>query len=854
VPTPPLTDLPVEACVEEVRAALAGLGHAVLCAAPGAGKTTIVPLRLLDEPWLAGRAMVVLEPRRLAARAAAHRMAALLGEEVGATVGYRTRDERRVGRGTRVEVVTEGILTRRLHHDPSLPGVGLVVVDEIHERNLQADLALALALDARSVLRPDLRVLAMSATLDTERVASLLGGSATPAPVVASAGRSHPVEIRWWPPDPRDRPEASITAVVLHALGSDAGDVLVFLAGAADIRRVAASLERSVPPDVDVRPLFGALSPAEQDRALAPSPAGRRRVVLATDIAETSLTVEGVRIVVDSGLVRSPRHDPRSGLTRLHTGPTSRASADQRAGRAGRTAPGVAHRLWSEGEHTRRPAFASPEIESVDLTGLALELAVWGTPPSELAFLDAPPPGALADAQDLLVELGAVDGAHHPTAAGRAMVELPVHPRLAHMLLSAADRGQGGLACVLAALLEERDVLRGRPEELPTDVVERVWSILDPRRAHPAADRGTLQLVRRRADELRRRLGITGPDPTADDLAACGALMALAYPDRLARAQGDGRFRLRNGAPASLPSGDALTGETFLVVADLDAPWHGARSRRGRPVPGDDDLRIRVAAGLDEVDLEAAAAGAIDEVETLVWDPDRDDLRRRSERRLGALVLSVREGRAAAGETTSAALLDRVRSTRLGVLRWREADRALQARLAFARARLGDGWPDLADDTLLGTLDVWLAPWLGAATGRRDLERVDVGRLLRNLVGHHRVAELDRLVPAEVVVASGRRVTVDYSGEHPSIAVPVQDLFGTTVHPTVAQGRVPVVVRLLSPAGRPVQVTSDLPGFWSGSWREVRKDMAGRYPRHEWPADPATASPRRRPGRRAPGG
>ena len=844
---PPPTDLPVEGCVDDVRVALAERGSAVLHAPPGAGKTTIVPLRLLDEPWLGNDRIVVLEPRRLAARAAADRMASLLGEEPGGRVGYRTRDERRVGPTTRIEVVTEGILTRRLQHDPSLPGVGLVVFDEIHERNLQTDLALALTLDARAVLRPDLRVMAMSATLDTGRVAALLGGDGEPAPVVASAGRSHPVEVRWHPSDPRDRPHDAVAAVVRQALGSDTGDVLVFLAGAADIRRVGTALGGTLPPDVDVRPLFGRLDRAEQDLALAPSPPGRRRVVLATDIAETSLTVDGVRIVVDSGQVRSPRYDARSGLTRLHTGPNSRASADQRAGRAGRTAPGVAYRMWSEGEHAHRRAFAPPEIETVDLAALALELALWGTDAADLAFLDAPPPSALADAHELLVALGAIDADHHVTEAGRAMAALPVHPRLAHMVVTAAERGQGGIACAMAALLEERDVLRGRPEELPAAIADRVRLIIDAGASHPAVDRGALQLVRRRATELRKRLGVpaAATDPAADDLAGCGAVLALAYPDRLAQARGDRRFRLRNGAAAALPSGDPLAGEAFLVVADLDSPRTGSGPRRGRPEPGDDDLRIRMAAGLDRAEVDEAFADAVEEVVALGWDDDRDDLRRRSERRLGAIVLASTEGPAAAGDATTAALVEQVRATRLAVLGRRDADRVLQARIGFAREALGGDWPDLGDDALLDSLDEWLAPRLVGATGRRDLERIDLGNVLRDLVGRHRVHELDRLVPTSVVVASGRSVPVDYTGELPAIAVRAQELFGTTVHPAVADGRVPLAVHLLSPAGRPIQITADLPGFWAGSWKDVRKDMAGRYPKHDWPLDPSTAEPRR---------
>ncbi len=953
---PPLSDLPVEGCVDALRVALARDGHAVLQAPPGAGKTTIVPLRLLDEPWLAGGRVVVLEPRRLAARAAARRMADLLGEEVGETVGYRTRDERRVGRDTRIEVVTEGILTRRVQQDPSLPGVGLVVFDEIHERNLQADLALALVLDARPVLCPELRILAMSATLDAGPVAARLGGrrggattgrpdGGAPAPwdatIVTSEGRRHRVEIRWRPPGPRDRIDEATAAAVQHALRTDAGDVLVFLAGAADIRRVGERLGRGgLPPGVDVRPLFGALTPVEQDLALAASPAGRRRVVLATDIAETSLTVAGVRVVIDAGEVRTPRRDPGSGLTRLRTGPTSRASAEQRAGRAGRTGPGIAYRLWSEAEHGRRAPFALPEIATVDLAGFALELARWGSAPADLLLLDQPPAAAMADARELLHELGALDGDGRITTAGGAMVELPVHPRLARMIGGAADADQVAMACALAALLEERDVLRSAPGEVPADLAERVQLISDPRSTHALADRRALALVRRRATELERRarvhdapggprgaateprthsggsggaaaeprthsggsggaaaeprthsggsggaaaeprtqsggsggapteprtragvgageangpstrkVGTACPRPSARpragvgggvDLGGCGALVALAYPDRIAQARGGGRFRLRDGLGASLPSGDGLTAEPYLVVAELVAA--------GWVQPGADELRISLAAAVDLADIEIAAGASIELRSTLVWDAERDDLRARTERRLGALVLSSVEARAEAGEQTTAALVDRVRATRLGALRWTPAARSLQVRAGFARragGNRGDVWPDLSDRALLEDLESWLAPQLLRATGRADLERVDVVRALRDRLGHHRVVELDEVIPTTIGLPGGRRVTVDYDGEAPAIAVRVQDLFGITAHPTVGAGRIPLVVHLLSPAGRPVQITADLPGFWAGSWLEVRKELAGRYPKHTWPVDPTTAPPRR---------
>jgi ATP-dependent helicase HrpB len=846
---PAPTGLPVEDVVDDVRAALAAEGHAVLVAPPGAGKTTVVPLRLLGERWLGAGRIVVLEPRRLATRAAARRMAALLGEEVGETVGYRTRDERQVGPRTRVEVVTEGILTRRLQHDPALPGVGLVIFDELHERNLNADLALAFALDARAAVRPDLRLLAMSATIEAAKVASLLGsGGGSPAPVVASEGRQHPVAVRWVPPapvraasGPRRRPgrpgpprdasggralAAAVEAVVLRALREEPGDVLVFLPGAADIRRAQAVLAEPgvLPPAVDVRPLFGNLPAAEQDAALLPSPTGRRRVVLATDIAETSLTVEGVRVVVDTGLARTPRFDPRSGLTKLHTGPISRASAEQRTGRAGRTEPGVAYRLWSKVEHAGRRPFADPEITTVDLTGLALELAVWGSDADGLSFLDPPPPAALADGRALLAQLGALDDDGRPTALGREMAELPLHPRLARMVIGARALGLGWEACVLAALLEDRDVLRGRPEELPVDVTERVRLIDDPAARHPAADVAAVRGAARRAVDLARRAGL-GRGRIDRAGTSLGLVLALAYPDRIAQARGGARFRLRSGAGAWLPAGDPLAAEPFLVIAELDS------DRR--------DSRVRMAAALDVGDVETAAGAGVEEAVTLAWDPERDDLRARVERRLGGLVLAVADTPAPVGPETTRALLAHVRATRLAVLGWSDGARALQRRVAFARRALGERWPDLSDAALLASLDDWLAPLLVGATSGTDLAGVDMRRVLRARLGPGLGADLDRLAPEAITLATGRRVPVDYAGDQPSIAAKVQDLFGTTSHPAVAGGRVPLLVHLLSPAGRPVQVTSDLPGFWTGSWAAVRKEMAGRYPKHSWPVDPS---------------
>jgi ATP-dependent helicase HrpB len=821
---PPLPPLPVTACLPDLRAALASAGAVVLQAPPGAGKTTIVPLALVDDDWLGGRRIVMLEPRRLATRAAARRMAALAREAVGETVGYRTRDDRRVGPATRVEVVTEGILTRRLQRDPGLDGVGLVVFDEFHERSLQADLGLALALDARRHLRPDLAVLVMSATLDGAAVATLLGD----APVVTSESRAHEVEVRWAPRRPREHVEPSAVAAVRHALRRDPeGDVLVFLPGAAEIERAAGEL-RGADPGVDVHTLYGALPAGDQDAALAPGLPGRRKVVVATDIAETSLTVEGVRIVVDAGLARRPVFDATTGLTRLETVPASRASADQRAGRAGRLGPGVAVRLWSKVEHAARRPYTEPEIRQADLAGLALELAVWGSDPADLPFLDRPPPRALDEARRLLSDLGALDAGGRVTAAGRAMVALPLHPRLARMVLAARDRGPASawLACLLAALLEDRDVLRGRPDERPADVALRVALLTEPGRRHPLADGRALRRVRDRAADLARRADVSPSVPV--EAGEAGLLLAHAYPDRIAQARGGpGRFVLRAGTEGTLGPTDPLAAEPLLAVAEVD----------GRRTGG----RIRLAAPLSPDDLLAVAGDAVVEHARLVWDGDRDDLVARVERELGRLRLGLVERRPAPGLPTTTALVERVRATNLAALPWTPAARALQARVAFLRAVVGDDWPDLSDAALRRGLGDWLAPRLAGATGRPDLDRLDMARILRSLVPPGLAGDLDRLAPQALTVA-GRRVALAYGagdpGDPPVLAVRVQDMFGTTATPTVAGGRVPVVLHLLSPAGRPVQVTSDLAGFWAGSWREVRREMAGRYPKHAWPEDP----------------
>ncbi len=826
-----VADLPVVETLDALGRALSEDLAAVLVAAPGAGKTTVVPLWLLDQPWLGGRRIIVLEPRRLATRAAAQRMASLLGEPIGRTVGYQTRDERIIGEHTRIEVVTEGVLTRRLQHDPELPGVGIVIFDEIHERNLPTDVGLAFALDVRSTLRPDLRLLAMSATPDTRALVDLLGHpvTGTPAPVIESAGREYPVDIRSLPPGKGVRIEQATADAVLTALRDEPGDVLVFLPGIGEIRRVEQTLRDRVPDHVDVRPLAGALSLADQDLALTPSPSGRRRVVLSTDIAESSLTVAGVRVVVDAGLARVPRFDPRSGMTRLTTVATSRASADQRAGRAGRTEPGVCYRLWSKLEQNTRLAHLPAEITQVDLAGLALELAAWGSAPESLPFIDPPPPKAMQSARALLVELEALSPTGAITDTGRSMLGLPVHPRLARMVVAAPVNLQP-LACVVAAVVDERDVLRGRADELPADLAYRVRLVCGDER-DDRADRRVIERVRDRALDIARRARIRLV--LADvDAAHTGSVLALGFPDRVATRRSQlGQFQLRTGGGAWVAKDDPLAREPFVVAADLD----GNRT----------SARVRLGAGLDAEELEMALADHIERRETLVWDKQRNDLVLRVETRLGNMTVSDHVRPPMRGPDTTAALVERVANTRLGALDMRLAD-GLRARLAFLRHRFpDDGWPDTSDKHLLATLDEWLAPYLSHATGRADLERLDVPMLLSNQLDWDRQMSLADLAPATLTTPSGRQVPIDYARDHPTASVRVQDLFGVTEHPTVARGSVPVSLELLSPADRPIQITSDLPGFWRGSWAEVRKEMAGRYPKHHWPVDPSVAPPKR---------
>ncbi|MEX2625639.1 MAG: ATP-dependent helicase HrpB, partial [Ilumatobacteraceae bacterium] len=706
----------------------------------------------------------------------------------------------------------------------------VVIFDEVHERNLPTDLGLALTLDVAATLRPDLRIVAMSATADTRTLGSVLGD----APVLESAGRMFDVEIRWLPRRRGDRLEPAVVAAVRQALRDEEGDVLVFLPGIGEIMRTASQLRDALAgptsartssgaTPVDVHPLAGALSLGEQDAALAPSPPGRRRVVLATDIAETSLTVDGVRVVVDSGLARAPRFDVRTGMTRLTTVTTSRSSAEQRTGRAGRLEPGVCYRLWSKVEHGSRAAHPSAEINEVDLAGLALELAAWGADESTMAFPDPPPARPLAAARELLRHLDALDADDRITDVGRSMLGLPVHPRLARMIVAEPTT----LACVAAALLDERDVLRGRPDELPADLEMRVRLVCGTD-AHDRADDRAVRRLRDRAADIARRASVRFDVDTVD-AARAGATLLAGFPDRLAGRRRPGQFQLRTGSGAWLPDTDPLAHTEFVVAVDLD----GRRDRS----------RIRLAAPVDADDVAARFAADLAETRALEWDADRDDLVERIERRLGSLRLGTVTRPPTPGEATTTALIRRVAATGLAQLAWTPDAVALRQRVEFLNRTIGEPWPDWRVERLIATLDEWLAPYLAGVTDRVGLERVDIAMLLQSELGWDLTTELAAAAPGHLDLPTGRHVTIDYSGETPTAQVRVQDLFGVTEHPTAAGH--PIVLHLLSPADRPIQVTSDLPGFWSGSWAEVRKEMAGRYPKHQWPDDPANAAPHR---------
>jgi ATP-dependent helicase HrpB len=803
--------------------------------------------------------MVMLEPRRLAARAAAGFMARLLGERVGETVGYRVRMDTKVGPRTRIEVVTEGVLARLLQADPGLDGIGLVIFDEFHERSLHADLGLALTLQTRSLLRDDLRLLVMSATLDGAPIAVMIGdGPHDPAPIVTSEGRSFPVETRHVarpagnaPGSTRSGPpggwplEPAVAAVVRRALANDDGDVLVFLPGAAEIRRVETLLaDASLPSGVYVAPLFGNLSQDAQDRAIEPSRPGTRKVVLSTSIAETSLTIEGVRVVVDGGLLRVPRFSPRSGMTRLETVRVTRASADQRRGRAGRVAPGICYRLWSEHEEQHLAPHGRPEILDADLAPLALELAEAGiTDPAELRWLDPPPAAALAQARELLSQLGALDASGRVTGHGRQMARLALHPRLAHMLLAATALGHGTLGCDIAALVSERDIFRfGAGAPVDADLQLRLEALHDGARgrsstthAHGATiDRAALHRALAVSRELRRDLHLEARPSTVDPPSA-GLLLSFAYPDRIAqrRAARDddraptGRFLLRNGVGAAFPSPQALAAEPYVVVAEL-----GGQQPEGR---------IYLAAPVTLEEIEAHFADQIEQESVVSWDAESGAVRARERERLGALVLRERPTATPSPAAVAAALLGAVAQDGLRDLSWTDGARQLQQRIDFVR-RLDPSWPDVSDAWLAATVSDWLAPYVDGLTRRDELRRLDLAGILLAMLDWEQRAKLDELAPSHLVVPSGSRIRIDYGDpQSPALAVRLQELFGLTETPRIGRGRVPLTLHILSPAHRPVQVTTDLAGFWRTGYFEVRKELKGRYPKHYWPDDPLQA-------------
>ena len=790
-------DLPIDDVLPDLLAALERHGRAVLEAPPGAGKTTRIPLALLDSGLASGR-IVMLEPRRLAARAAAERMAQSLGETPGDTVGFRVRGDSAVSERTRIEVVTEGILTRMLQDDPDLPGVSAIIFDEFHERSLNADLGLALTWEARNALRDDLMILVMSATLDAGPVALMLDN----APRISSQGRAFPVETRWRskPHRPEVRYEAQIAELVQLAIEETEGGILVFLPGEGEIRRVQSAL-RDLPPDMVVQPLYGALPLADQRRAIQPLDAGRK-LVLATAIAETSLTIQDIRVVVDGGRARRARYDAGSGMTRLVTEPVSRAEADQRRGRAGRVAEGVCYRNWTKGAEGALPLFAPPEMETADLAGLALELAVWGSLDG-LQFLTAPPPGALAEAQALLQDLGALDTQHRITHHGRRIARMPLHPRLGHML-----SGGGPDAATMAALLAERDPLRGAG----ADLTLRLRALRDGQ-----GDRAVTARIRAESKRLRRFA--SGPDQPPECLAA------LAYPDRVAlRRPGDtARYLLSGGKGAALDESDTLSGQRLLVVTDLDGDRREARIRQALPI--------------SEAQIRSLFADRIEWVDTCVWSRREAQVQARRQERLGALVLEDRHWRDPDPELVASALLEGIRDLGIEVLHWTDAARRLRARIALS------GLADVSDVALLDGLEDWALPYLSGLQTADQLRKWTPLEALRTMVGWEGMAELDRLVPASWTSPLGRAVAIDYSQEVPEVSLRLQEVFGIETHPRIGPDQVPLKMVLLSPAGRPVQVTTDLPGFWDGSYADVRKDMRARYPKHPWPEDPRAAPP-----------
>ena len=817
--------LPVESILPDLAAALSESRNVILIAAPGAGKTTRVPLAMREAPFLAGRRIVMLEPRRVAARAAARHMARLMGEEAGETVGYRVRFDARVSDRTRIEVVTEGMLTRRLQSDPSLEGTGLLIFDEFHERSLDADLGLALALDVQSALRPDLRILVMSATLDAARLKTVLGD----APVIRSEGRAFPVETRHGERTRREDVGPAVASAVLAALGRHDGGILAFLPGEAEIRRAEERLRSAgLGPETLILPFHGSLGAAEQDRAIAPAGPGTRKVVLSTTLAESSLTIDGVSVVIDGGFKRVPQFDPASGMTRLKTVRVSLAAADQRRGRAGRLGPGVCHRLWPEVENRALAAHDEPEIAKADLAPFLLDVAAWGErDAASLKLLDPPPAGSLAQASDLLAALGAIDDKGAITAHGRAMAALPLHPRFAHMVIRGGAAGAGGIAADIAALLAERDVV-----DAPHDasIATRLEAMAGRARDVRGVHQGGLARARSAAQQIRRAAGARAGGGRED----AGFLVALAYPDRIAKARDQqGRFRLASGAGVVIDPADALSREEFLAVATTD----------GKAA----DARIRLAAPLSRATLIERFADHFQRQDVLGWDRRAGAVVAREEQRLGALIIHERAQSDPDPERVAEAMIEGIRVLTIDALPWTAGVETLRDRVRFMRRVDPRGsWPDLSRDELLATLDEWLKPHLYGMSRAEHLSRLDLHSILSGLLTPAQRQRIETLLPTHFTTRNGTRIAIDYGGEDTAaLEVKLQEMLGTADVPAIADGRLKLRIVLLSPAGRPLAVTQDLRSFWANAYPEVRAEMRGRYPKHFWPDDPLTAPPTR---------
>ncbi len=832
----PKTNLPIEEVIPEIVDTLDKNLNLVIEAPPGAGKTTIVPLSLMNSLWLTGKRIIMLEPRRLAARAVASRMAELLNETVGETVGYRTRLDSRVCAGTRIEVVTEGILTKMIQSDPSLGGIGAVIFDEFHERSIHADVGLAFCLESQTVLRDDMRILAMSATLDGQEVSSIMGD----APIIKSLGKSFPVETRYLDKSisPGFGESASgpsfismIASAITKAVREEEGSILVFLPGAGEIRRVESLLRGSnVAAALDIVPLYGDLSKEQQDLAIKPSAGGRRKVVLATSIAETSLTIEGIRIVIDSGLMRVSRFSPSTGMSRLETLRVTRASADQRRGRAGRLGPGLCLRLWTEVEDKGLKEQNTPEIMEADLTPLALDLAVWGAKESsELRWLDNPPAAAMFHARDILARLEAIDGEGKATSRGKEMAGLGIHPRLAHMVLKGKEIGLGSLACGLAAILTERDFIKSYGGMQDSDLRTRLDVLAEGKKGWRGdADPSAIERIKKGAELLRKRMDVRKDMPDADK---AGLLLAFAYPDRVAKRRmgSEGRYLLSNGRGGYFVKPEPLSSEEYIVIAALEE--------------GERASRIFLAAPISEDQITRYMPEGITETESVVWDRKIRDVVARRQKRLCDLVMNESPVTNPKQELVIEAFINGIRQEGLGLLPWDKAAVNLRGRVNFLRG-IGENFPDLSDEWLLNNLGKWLAPWLGGIYRLDQLSSLKLRDVVASLLSREQQTALERLAPAHITVPTGTRITIDYSAPNkPVLAVRIQEMFGLDKHPAIAGGKTPLTLHLLSPAGRPIQVTSDLPGFWAGSYALVKKEMKGRYPKHSWPDDPLQAEP-----------